>query len=429
MRNVYLGTSEFAAVVLRELAASRHRPQLVITRPDAKRGRGQKLTPPPVAVLARELGLEVIQPEDLHAPDVLERIAAAEPEVLTTCAYGVLIKEPLLSTYEMLNVHPSLLPRWRGAAPIERAIMAGDEVTGVTIMRVTAGWDSGPIYLQATEPIRPDDDYGTLAPRLEKLGARLLVQALDEHPEPVEQDESLATYAYKIGPRDRALDPTRPPEEVERTVRALRPHIGARLPLPDGSFLGVIEAVVDGPTRAPAGGLLRAEGERLFFDCKGGALELTRVRPPGGRPMAAADWLRGRPDPALINFRLDPSLPDRELDEVVAKARSEWLDDADEWKPHVCALAERGTEEVLDAMSALADDPEPAMRELAAYVIGQLGGDTPSLPAEQEQRLLRMAAAEDDSRVLVAIACAFGHLGEPWGEQWLLSHCDHPDAD
>ena len=256
MRNVYLGTSEFAAVVLRALAESeRHRPQLVVTRPDAKQGRGQKLAPPPVAVLARELGIEVIQPEDLHAPEVLEQIAAAQPEVLTTCAYGVLIKEPLLSDYEMLNVHPSLLPRWRGAAPIERAMMAGDAETGVTIMRVTAGWDSGPIYLAGSEPIRPDDDYGTLAPRLEELGARLLVQALDEHLTPVEQDESLVTYAHKIGPRERALDPTQSPEHVERTIRALRPHIGSRLPLPDGSFLGVIarRRWTARPARRPAG--------------------------------------------------------------------------------------------------------------------------------------------------------------------------------
>jgi methionyl-tRNA formyltransferase len=430
LRNVYLGTSEFAAVVLRALAESEHRPQLVVTRPDAKQGRGQKLTPPPVATLARELGIEVIQPDDLHAQEVLSQIAAAQPEVLTTCAYGVLIKEPLLSDYEMLNVHPSLLPRWRGAAPIERAIMAGDEETGVTIMRVTAGWDSGPIYLAGTEPIRPDDDYGTLAPRLEELGARLLVQALDEHPTAVEQDEALVTYAHKIGPRERALDPTRSPEEVERTIRALRPHIGSRLGLPDGSFLGVIGAEVDGPTRAPAGGLVRAEGDRLLLDCHGGALELTQVRPPGGRPMAASDWLRGRPESGLVNFRLDPSLPGRELDELVATARIEWLDDDDEWKPHVCALAERGTVEVLEAMAALDDDPDPAIRELGAYVLGQLGGDTPSLPAEQEARLLQIGSTDDqDSRVLVAVACSFGHLGEPWGENWLLSHRAHPDAD
>src|SRR6185437_1947442 len=114
--------------------------------------------------------------------------------------------------------------RWRGAAPIERAMMAGDAETGVSIMRVTAGWDAGPVYLRAAEPIRPDDDYGTLSARLEHLGAELLVRALDEHPEPVEQDEAGVTYAHKITAADRALAPTQRPEEVERTVRALRPH-------------------------------------------------------------------------------------------------------------------------------------------------------------------------------------------------------------
>ncbi len=428
MRNVYLGTSEFAAVVLRALAESeRHRPQLVVTRPDAKQGRGQKLAPPPVATLARELGIEVIQPESLHAPEVLEQIAAAQPAVLTTCAYGVLIKEPLLSDYEMLNVHPSLLPRWRGAAPIERAMMAGDSETGVTIMRVTAGWDSGPIYLAGAEPIHADDDYGTLSPRLEDLGARLLVQALDEHPTAVEQDESLVTYAHKIGPRERALDPTQPPEQVERTIRALRPHIGSRLPLPDGSFLGVMAAQVDGPTRAPAGGLVRTEGDRLLLDCKGGALELTEIRPPGGRPMAASDWLRGRPDNGLTSFRYDPALPDRDLTEVLANARAEWEDDNDEWQPHVCALAARGSREVLDAMVELGTNAEPAMRELAAYVLGQLGPAAPALPAEEEAALRAMAAGEQEPSVLAAIAYAFGHLGAPHGQDWLLEQRSHAD--
>jgi methionyl-tRNA formyltransferase len=427
LRNVYLGTSEFAAVVLGALAASAHRPQLVVTRPDARRGRGRKLAPPPVAVLARELGIDVIQPEDLHAPEALQQIAEAQPMVLTTCAYGVLIKEPLLSDYEMLNVHPSLLPRWRGAAPIERAIMAGDTETGVTIMRVTAGWDSGPIYLAGKEPIHPDDDYGTLAPRLQRQGAKLLVQALDEHRTPVEQDESLVTYAHKIGPRERALDPTQAPEAVERTVRALRPHIGARLPLPDGTFLGVISATVDGPTRAVAGGLVRAEGLQLLLDCNGGALELTGVRPPGGREMAAADWLRGRPDRDLVSFRYDPALPDRDLDEVLAAARTEWLDEDDEWRPHVCALAARGTRDVLAALVELGRDEEPALRELAAYVLGQLGPALPTLPEEEAAALREMVAREQDPRVLAAIACAFGHLGAPHGEDWLVAHRAHPD--
>jgi methionyl-tRNA formyltransferase len=301
VRTVYLGTSAFAAAVLERLADSPHRPALVVTRPDRPKGRGRQVQPPPVAVRARELDLEVIQPERLHEPEPLERIAAAAPEVACVCAYGVLIKEPLLSAYEMLNVHPSLLPRWRGAAPVERAIMAGDEATGVSIMRLTEGLDSGPVCLQQSEPIAPDDDYGSLAARLERLGGDLLVRALDERPPFAEQDESQVTYAHKIEAADRALDPGRSPAELERTVRALRPHIGARVALPDGDFLGVIAArVADGD--GPEPGRVRADGPRLLLGARGGALELAEIRPPGSRPMAAADWLRGRPDERLTDF-------------------------------------------------------------------------------------------------------------------------------
>jgi methionyl-tRNA formyltransferase len=305
VRTVYLGTSAFAAAVLERLAASPHRPTLVVTRPDRPRGRGRSLQPPPVADAARTLGLELIQPEQLHAAEVLDRIAAAQPEALCVCAYGVLIREPLLSGYEILNVHPSLLPRWRGAAPIERAIMAGDAETGVSIMRLTEGLDSGPVSLPESVPIGADDDYGTLSARLERLGGDLLVRSLDERPPYVDQDEALVTYAAKIGPEDRSLDPTRTPEELERVVRALRPHIGARLPLPDGSVLGVIRAAPDGPAPASDGRRVRTDGARLFLDCRGGSLELLEIRPPGGRPMPAAAWLRGRPDPALTDFTLD----------------------------------------------------------------------------------------------------------------------------
>ena len=303
MRTVYLGTSEFAAVVLERLAASPHRPGLVVTRPDRPRGRGRHVSPPPVAIRARELGLDVIQPERLHEQPALGRIAAASPEVACVCAYGVLIREPLLSAYEMLNVHPSLLPRWRGAAPVERAIMAGDEQTGVSIMRVTEGLDSGAVCAQEAEPIRPDDDYGTLAARLERLGGELLVRALDERPPFVEQDDSRASYAHKIEAADRALDPGRTPAELERTVRALRPHIGARVALPGGDFIGVIAArAVDAGGPGPEPGRVRADGARLLLGAAGGALELTEIRPPGGRPMPAADWLRGRPDERLTDF-------------------------------------------------------------------------------------------------------------------------------
>jgi methionyl-tRNA formyltransferase len=271
LRPVYLGTSEFAATVLERLARSAHRPALVVTRPDRPAGRGRRLTPPPVAVRARELGLEVFQPESVNDEAARARIAAAEPDVLIVCAFGALIKEPLLSEYEILNVHPSLLPRWRGAAPIERAIMAGDDETGVAIMRLTAGLDSGPICLEAREPIRADDDYATLSARLAEIGAELLVRALDERPPCREQPEEGVTYAEKISAGDRTLDAGAPAAEQERVVRALHPHVGARLALDDGSFLGVHRA-------------------RVGDD---GALELLEVQPPGGRPMPYADYQRG----------------------------------------------------------------------------------------------------------------------------------------
>ncbi len=294
MRTVYLGTSEFAAEVLKRLADSPHRPALVVTRPDRPAGRGRRLTPPPVADVAHSLDLPLDQPTDVNEEDARARIAAVEPDVVVVCAFGALLKEPLLSDHDMLNVHPSLLPRWRGAAPIERAMMAGDEETGVAIMRVTAGLDSGPVCLVEREPIRDDDTFGTLSARLARLGGELLVRALDERPPFVEQDEAAVTYAEKIAAEDRILDPVaQPAAQLARTVRALTPHIGARLELPGGSgYLGVWGTqLAAGSAREP--GTLGNEGERLLLSTADGTLELTLVQPPGKRPMPAADYLRG----------------------------------------------------------------------------------------------------------------------------------------
>jgi methionyl-tRNA formyltransferase len=292
VRTVFLGTSQFAAAVLRRLAQSPHRPSLVLTRPDRPRGRGRRLSPPPVAHAARELSIELDQPESINALDARQRVAQARPEVVCVCAYGALIREPLLSAYPMLNVHPSLLPRWRGAAPIERAIMAGDDLTGVSIMRLTAGLDSGPVCLQQSEPIEPSDTYGSLSARLQALGGELLVRALDESAPCAEQDDAVASYAEKISSEDRRLDPSRPAVELERVVRALEPHIGSRLELPDGTWLGVREA----RARAgggPAPGSVALDGPRPVLGCAEGALELVVVQPAGRRPMSGEDFLRG----------------------------------------------------------------------------------------------------------------------------------------
>ena len=292
MRTVYLGTSEFAATVLERLASSPHRPVLVVTRPDRPKGRGRSLAPPPVAEAARLLGSELLQPESVNAAAAREQIAAAEPEVVLICAFGAILEEPLLSAHEMLNVHPSLLPRWRGAAPIERAIEAGDEETGVSIMRPTAELDAGPVCLQRAEAIRSDDDYGSLAARLAALGGELLVEALDLRPPFRDQAADGVTYAEKIEAPERLLDPSLRADQLERRVRALSPHIGAHVELPWGERLGVRRACLV-PGEGPPPGALAASGESLRYGAASGALELLEVHPAGKRPMDAVAWLRG----------------------------------------------------------------------------------------------------------------------------------------
>jgi methionyl-tRNA formyltransferase len=285
VRTAYLGTSEFAATVLRRLAESPHRPGLVVTPPDSRRGRGRKLSPPPAAETARELGLELHQTPDVNSDDSLAAIRAAKPEPIVVCAFGQLIKEPLLGEYLMLNVHPSLIPRWRGAAPIERALMAGDKATGVTIMQVTA--------------VGEDADYAALSRKLAELAGELAVRALDalarEDLEFSEQDDSQATYAEKIAPEERHLDPARTAPELERVVRALTPHVGAYVELEGGDRLGVraARAVSDGPE----GGGIEVRNGALLLGSSDGALRLDVVQPPGKKPMSAAEFLRGHPPP------------------------------------------------------------------------------------------------------------------------------------
>jgi len=295
----FLGTSDFAATVLDVLAAAGRCPSLVVTLPDRRRGRGRREQPSPVAVKAEELGIALLKSGNVNDDADRERIAAASAGTgwASICAFGQLIKEPLLSEVPMLNVHPSLLPRWRGAAPVERAIMSGDAETGVAVMRLVAGLDSGPVAAVERTPIGPDEDYGELAPRLAEIGGRLLVEVtgrlLDDGIEWAEQDDGLATYAEKIEPAERQIDPRHPAIEVHNRIRALNPHIGTWLDLGDDRRLGVKRATLaEAVTGLEPGELTEREG-RPVLGCADWAIWLETVQPPGGKAMDGSDWLRG----------------------------------------------------------------------------------------------------------------------------------------
>jgi len=260
MRLAVAATAPLGADVL-ERVASKHDVAYVLTRPDRPRGRGRKVAPPPAKEVAERLGIEVRQPDRLDAFD-------PEVDAVVVAAYGVLIPADALDRALWLNVHPSLLPRWRGAAPIERALMAGDDETGVTIIELVEELDAGPIAAQQAFPIGPEDDFGTVSARAGELAAGLLDQALPE-PDLREQPLEGVTYAEKIRPEDRQLDWSRPPQELANRVRALSPHIGARSEL-HGRPVTVWRARVDG-----------------------GELVPVEVQPDGGRRMEYDAWLRG----------------------------------------------------------------------------------------------------------------------------------------
>lgn len=304
---VYLGTSDFAVAVLEGMRARGLEPSLVVTPPDRRRGRGRKESPAPVAAVAAEAGIAVLKTANVNDEESLATIAASGAKVAMVCAFGQIIREPLLSELEMLNVHPSLLPRWRGAAPIERAIMAGDEQTGVCIIELEAGLDSGPIASTRQEPIRPDDDYASLSERLAEIGGELAAEAvkaaLTGTLELTPQSDSGVTYAEKIDREERRLDPARSADELDRQVRALTPHIGTYLDFgEEKGRLGVVAAAVaeQAPEGAEPGELSIVDSE-LVLACAEGALRLVRVQPPGSRPMAVADYLRGHEPPARVD--------------------------------------------------------------------------------------------------------------------------------
>jgi methionyl-tRNA formyltransferase len=255
-------TAPFGADVLRRLAA-RHDVAFLLSRPDRPQGRGRRVAPTPAKVAAEELGIPVLQPERL-GPDV-----ELDADAMVIAAYGLLVPDDQLAQRLWLNVHPSLLPRWRGAAPVQRAIMAGDEETGVTIHETVTELDAGPIAAQESFPIGLDDDAGTVFERAAELGVELLDRVLPGPTFSPQPDDGV-TYAAKIEPADRELDWSRPPRELHDRIRALSPHIGARGELHGRRVL--------------------VWRSRLADD---GSLEILEVQPEGKRRMAYEEWVRG----------------------------------------------------------------------------------------------------------------------------------------
>jgi len=309
LRVAFAGTPEFASIALAAIHAAGHTVPLVLTQPDRPAGRGMKLTPSPVKQLALDLGVPVAQPRSLRLdgkfPDEAAAgraaLEAARADVLVVAAYGLILPEWVLALPRLgcLNIHGSLLPRWRGAAPIHRAIEAGDAETGITIMQMDAGLDTGDMLLMAREPVAFDDTTGRLHDRLAALGARLIVQALADAAagalQPVRQPEQGVTYAHKIAKSEAAIDWALPAEVIERRVRAFDPFPGATFQA-HGETVKLWRAQVERLDSALApGSVIAADGPRLSVACGDGALALLDVQRPGGKRVAVAQWLQGQP--------------------------------------------------------------------------------------------------------------------------------------
>ena len=302
----------FAVPSLEAVRAAGHDVSLVVTQPDRPAGRGRKSTPSPVAVYARDHGLLLWQTSSLRGPEAEERLRAVGADAMALAAFSALVPANVLALTPggILNVHPSLLPRWRGAAPIQAALLAGDTSTGVTIIRLVSALDAGPILLQSALPIAASDDFVTLEPRLATLGAGLLVQALAEHPEPQPQDDARATYCQRIAREDARIDWSRPGADIWHQVRAYRgwPQAfttfgGQQLKvlrawaLADGvPLLGKEESAVSGSSpESPQPGLVAVvEGAPLVVTGEG-LLRLDEVQLEGKRAVSGAEFLRGYP--------------------------------------------------------------------------------------------------------------------------------------
>lgn len=298
LRIVFAGTPEFAARHLHALLRVGYSIAAVYTQPDRPAGRGQKLAMSPVKQLAESHNIPVYQPQTLRNADAQAELAALKPDLLIVVAYGLILPQAVLDIPRLgcINSHASLLPRWRGAAPIQRAIEAGDAETGVTVMRMEAGLDTGPMLSKVSTPITAEDTGGSLHDRLALLGAEAVVEAIPALaagtlPDKL-QDDALATYAHKLNKEEAKLDWSRPAVDLERLIRAFNPWPLCHSTLAGEGVKIYAATVVDG--NGQPGEILEASREGLKVACGEGALLLTRIQFPGGKPLAFADLFNAR---------------------------------------------------------------------------------------------------------------------------------------
>lgn len=299
-RVIFAGTPEFAAVSLEALVAKGIRPVAVLTQPDRPAGRGRKLQASAVKAVAEMHGLPVLQPESLKDPSAIAELAALKPDLMIVVAYGQILTQSVLDLPALgcLNVHASILPRWRGAAPIQRALLAGDSETGVSIMRMEAGLDSGPVYATVRTPIEASDTGGSLHDRLAALGAKALLEVLqrlsDPTCKPAPQVENEVSWARKLSKDEAWLDWRRPARELVRQVRAFNPWPVSQTRL-DGEVLRIWEAKAEqGMHGVPPGTVLKADADGVLVAAGEGALRLLSVQRPGGRPIRASELANQR---------------------------------------------------------------------------------------------------------------------------------------
>ena len=299
MRLIFMGSPDFAVPSLDRLVTEGHTVGLVATQPDRPAGRGRDLRPPPVKLAAERHGLPLVQPERVSDPRFLEAVRQAHPEIAVVVAFGQFLPRAVREFPPLgcINVHASLLPKYRGAAPIHRAVMAGDDETGVTIMRVEGRMDAGPILLQRTCPILPDDDTGILHDRLATLGAEALSDAFHllsvGSGAWIPQDETRVSVAPKLGDADCRLELAGPPTALVNRIRGLSPTPGAYLVRPDGKRLRILRAEAR-PASAPRGVILGVEDAAVVLGTGEGAVALLEVQPEGKRRMTGAEFARGQ---------------------------------------------------------------------------------------------------------------------------------------